>query len=136
MYRKFVQNKLWRDKGPEMLAGQGSFVDAKILTDAEFAFELKNKIQEEVDEVKAAKNKEELIEELADVFEVAAAFGSLYQFSLQDIMQVQEKKRQERGGFETRTFVKYAYHKIGSPGEAYCLKEPAKYPEVECEPLD
>ncbi len=129
-FRKFLQNKLWRDKAAEMLAVHGSYVDAKILSDEEFAQELRLKIQEEVNEVIAAKNKIELIEECADVFEVIQAFGSLYDFSLEDVAKAQAKKRAERGGFDTRTFVTHAYHKVGSFGEAYCLKAPEKYPEI------
>ena len=129
-FKKFQQNKLWRDKAVAMLAVHGSYVDSKNLTDEEFAQELKLKIQEEVDEVIAAKNKAELIEECADVFEVIAAFGSLYGFTLEDVAKVQAKKREERGGFDERTFVTHAYHKAGSFGEAYCLKDPEKYPEI------
>lgn len=129
-FRKFLQNKLWRDKAAEMLAVHGSYVDAKILSDEEFAQELRLKIQEEVNEVIAAKNKIELIEECADVFEVIQAFGSLYDFSLEDVAKAQAKKRAERGGFDTRTFVTHAYHKVGSFGETYCLKAPEKYPEI------
>lgn len=113
-----------------MLAVYGSYVDAKTLTDEEFARELKLKIQEEVDEVVAAKSKTELIEECADVFEVITAFGALHGFTLEDVAIAQVKKRAERGGFDTRTFVTHAYHKVGSFGEAYCLKSPEKYPEI------
>ena len=129
-FRKFQQNKLWRDKAAAMLAAHGSYVESKTLTDEEFAEELKLKIQEEVDEVIAAKSKAELIEECADVFEVITAFGSLYGFSLEDIVKAQAKKREGRGGFDARMFVMTASHKVGSFDEAYCLRAPEKYPEI------
>jgi predicted house-cleaning noncanonical NTP pyrophosphatase (MazG superfamily) len=129
-YKKFLQNKLWRDKAAQMLAIHGSYVDAKTLNDEEFAEELKLKIQEEVAEIVASKSKQELIEECADVLEVILAFGSLHGFSLRDVLDAQVKKREERGGFEARMFVTHAYHRVGSFGENYCLKSPEKYPEI------
>lgn len=113
-----------------MLAAHGSYVEAKTLTDEEFARELRLKIKEEAAEVVAAKNVAELLEECADVFEVIRAFGLLYGFTIDDVIQVQAKKRNERGGFDARMFVTHAFHRAGSFGEAYCLKSPEKYPEI------
>ena len=70
------------------------------------------------------------MEECADVLEVVLAFGSLYGFSFEEIVQAQQKKHKERGGFEKRIFVTHVYHQVASWGEAYCLKSPEKYPEI------
>ena len=128
--RTFIQNKLWRDKAASMLAEHGSSVDAKILNDEEFKAELKTKIQEEVAEVVAASSDKEILAECADVLEVMIAIGSAHGFLLQDIIEAQEKRREHRGGFEARMFVRRAHHPTGSFGEAYCLKDPLKYPEI------
>jgi hypothetical protein len=50
--------------------------------------------------------------------------------SWDDIVLVQNKKRNERGGFDERKFVTNAEHPEGSFGEQYCLKNPEKYPEI------
>ena len=129
-FRTFLQNKLWRDKAIEFLEKHGSKVHWNILNDEEFAQELKNKFLEEAHEVSNAKNKKELMEELADILEVMDALCSVHSFSLEEIVCIKEKKCQERGGFHGRKFVTKAEHPIGSLGERYCLAAPEKYPEI------
>lgn len=128
--RKFLQNKLWRDRTPEKLEKMGSVIHTIKLNDEEYDYELRIKLLEEVQEVKKAQSKQELIEELADVFEVIDALRILHSISQENVKTVQEKKRNERGGFAERTFVTIADHIEGSFGEKYCLEQPEKYPEV------
>lgn len=45
-------------------------------------------------------------------------------------MTIQKRKKESRGGFEGRKFVKIAEHPIGGLGEKYCLADPEKYPEI------
>lgn len=129
-FRKFIQNKLWRDKAVGWLEEQGSIVHCKNLNDDDFAQELKTKFLEEAYEVCSAKTKEALIEELADVLEVIASLSDVHAFTLQDVITAQEKKRQQKGGFQGRKFVTFAEHQEDSIGERYCLADPEKYPEV------
>jgi predicted house-cleaning noncanonical NTP pyrophosphatase (MazG superfamily) len=128
--RKFQQNKLWRDKVVDNLILQGSKIHWTRLNDQDFAKELKLKFKEEADEVLSANNKENLLEEFADILEVIIAFGQLYNFTLQDIITIQKQKCNNRGGFNGRKFVSIAEHAIGSIGEKYCLNDPEKYPEI------
>jgi predicted house-cleaning noncanonical NTP pyrophosphatase (MazG superfamily) len=129
-FRKFVQNKLWRDKAVTLMEQTGSKVHLKMLDDVEFAEQLRVKFMEEAAEVSAAKNREHLIEELADILEVLSAMGELHNFTLADVQAAQALKKEKRGGFGGRTFVTVAEHLEGSFGEKYCLAEPEKYPEI------
>ena len=129
-FRKFAQNKLWRDKLVEKGQNEGSKLYFLKLDDKEFIEQLKIKLLEEANEVHTASTKKELLEELADVLEVINSFCNVNKFSLQDIIDVQTKKYQERGGFDGRNFITYAEHPEGSFGEKYCLNDPEKYPEI------
>ncbi len=129
--RKFVQNKLWRDKANEILEKQhGSIIHWRRLDDKEFNEQLRLKLLEESDEVKLAKSKEELISELADVFEVIDSLCKLNNVSREEIIVAQKAKIEKRGGFEGRKYVTVAEHLEGSFGEKYCLADPTKYPEI------
>ena len=128
---KFQQNKLWRDKAPDMLRAYGSIVQVMPLTDAEYDAQLRIKLLEEADEVCVAKNHKELMEELADVCEVVDALCKLHGISKEQLIATQTKKRQEKGGFYERMYVTIAEHPAGSFAESYCRAQPEKYPEVE-----
>jgi predicted house-cleaning noncanonical NTP pyrophosphatase (MazG superfamily) len=128
--RKFKQNKLWRDKTIENLERIGSKIHWTRLDTEQFIEQLKNKLLEEADEVCRAKDKESLIEELADLLEVVCSLCEIHGFTLDDVFHIQDKKRQERGGFQDRKFVTFAEHPVGSYFEKYCLNDPDKYPEI------
>ena len=130
MMHKFLQNKLWRDKMPEIVRARGSLVHIASLNDEEYDKQLKIKLMEEMQEVCAATSQQELIEELADVYEVIDALCALRKISFTDVRDVQTKKRDERGGFYERMFVTMTEHKPGSIGEQYCRAQPDKYPEI------
>src|SRR3990172_5118971 len=121
---KFLQNKLWRDKMPDIKRAVGSIVHVKELDDAEYALQLRVKLTEETAEVCVAPSKNELVEELADVLEVIDALCALHNISAEDVHAVQTKKREEKGGFYQRAFVTIAEHPTGSGGELYCRAQP------------
>lgn len=128
---KFQQNKLWRDKIPDMLRAHGSIVHIMPLTDEQYDAQLRIKLCEEAEEVHAAKDLHALLEELSDVYEVVDALCALHGISREQVIAAQTKKRQEKGGFEQRAYVTIAEHTAGSLGEIYCRAQPEKYPEVE-----
>lgn len=128
--RTFKQEKLWRDKLPDKMVKMGSVIHIKQLDDGEYDHQLRVKFIEEAEEVKVAKSRKELMEELADVLEVIDSLCALHNLSRSEIEMVQEKKRAERGGFLERKFVTIAEHPEGSFGEHYCLAQPEKYPEI------
>ena len=128
--RKFLQNKLWRDKAPELMERMGSRIHLKSLSDQEFDEQLRIKFLEEAHEVCSSASKKNLIEELADVYEVIDALRSLHGISQAELRFAKGKKCTERGGFEQRKFVTIAEHPTQSYGEKYCLAQPKKYPEI------
>ena len=130
--RKFKQNKLWRDNAVDMMEqNHGSKIHWKRLNDAEFDEQIRIKLLEEAQEAATTKNRTELVNELADLYEVIDSITNLHEISKEEIVTVQTKKRQERGGFSERKFVDVAEHPIGSFGEKYCLADPKKYPEID-----
>lgn len=128
--RIFKQEKLWRDKAPELMHKHGSVIHIKELNDVEFDHELRTKLLEEAAEVKAAQTTDELTQELADLYEVIDTLAQLHGISKETIFAAQEQKRTERGGFVGRTYVTVAEHPEGTFGVTYCLADPEKYPEI------
>ncbi len=129
-YRKFTQNKLWRDKLVDLMNQNQSKIHYKKLNNQEFIEQLKIKLLEEAQEVCYTNTKEDLIEELADILELISAFCTVQNITFQDIINIKNKKYNERGGFEGRKFVTIAEHPVGSFGEKYCLNNQEKYPEI------
>lgn len=129
-FRYFIQNKLWRDKMPKEAEKHGSIIHTKQLTDQEFDHELRLKLIEEAKEAKSAEDKDELLSELADLYEVIDSLCALHSIEVHDIITTQIQKRGERGGFLGRNYVTIAEHPEDSYLTDYCLKDPAKYPEI------
>jgi len=128
--RAFLQNKLWRDKAIDLLEKMGSKIHWKRLDDSAFDQEIRVKLLEESEEVKKAVSKQELIEELADVYDILDTILKLHDIDKTEVEKSQAKKNQSRGGFDGRKYVTIAEHAPGSFGEKYCLNDPTKYPEV------
>ena len=82
--------KLVRDKIPEIIANNGEQPITRILSDKEYILELKRKLKEEAEEVILA-NKEERLEELADLLEVMIAIANIDGRELSDIINVFKK---------------------------------------------
>lgn len=128
--RAFSQNKLWRDKAVDLMKEMKSIIHWHRLEDAEYDEQLRLKLLEEAEEVARASSKQELMEELADVFEIIDSICEVNGVDPEEIRGIQCKKRLERGGFKERKFVTVAEHLKGSFGEKYCLADLDKYPEI------
>jgi predicted house-cleaning noncanonical NTP pyrophosphatase (MazG superfamily) len=129
--RTFLQKKLWRDNAIDMMEqNHGSKITWRTLNDAEFNQQIRIKLLEETKEVIATQSRSELIAELADLYEVIDSLIAVNNIPKEEIIIEQEKKRNARGGFAERKFVEIAQHSTGSFGEAYCLANPEKYPEI------
>ena len=129
--RKFKQNKLWRDYQIDLVKKScGSIIHYRVLDDQEFNLKIKEKLLEEAHEVCDAKNRSELLEELADLYQVIDSIAQLHGISKEEILAAQVKKLEHRGGFMKRIFVDSAEHPTGTKGEAYCDACPEKYPEI------
>jgi predicted house-cleaning noncanonical NTP pyrophosphatase (MazG superfamily) len=93
-----IYNKLVRDKIPEHIRGKGDVPLYHVAEDVEYWQKLKEKLSEEVLEFQ----KDENIEELADMLEVIDAIITYKDFKKEEIKKVKEKKAEEKGGFNER----------------------------------
>lgn len=93
-------NKLVRDNIPEVIIGKkkGGVPVTHDADEKEYWAKLKEKLSEEVAEFQEA----ESIEEMADVLEVIDTIIKFRHFEKNQILEVQKKKRNERGGFSKR----------------------------------
>lgn len=91
-------NKLVRDRIIEIIESKGQQVKFHIADEQEYLQKLLEKLSEEVTEFQEAKSKEEM----ADIFEVITALLEHYHWSLEEVIEIQKKKKEERGGFSKK----------------------------------
>ena len=94
-------HKLVRDKIPDMIRKQGETAHIRILEDTEYRQALENKLDEEAAEFHESKK----LEELADILEVIYALAESQGASVQELLNVYEKKHNKRGGFSKKIFL-------------------------------
>lgn len=97
--------KLVRDKIPEIIRSNGEEPETRILSDIEYKQELEKKLLEEYHEVLEVTG-DNRIEELADMLEVMISLASLENKSIDDVIAVADKKREKRGGFKEKIYLK------------------------------
>ncbi len=104
---KKIYNKLIRDKIPQIIKKNNQKGDFEKLNKKEFQKALLKKLEEETKEVIEAKdNKEELINEISDIYEIIDAMIESFNLNKKEIIQKQKDKRRKRGGFKERIFLK------------------------------
>lgn len=97
-------NKLVRDKIPEYIQKKGGKPVFRLASTDEYWNKLKEKLLEEVEEF----NRDENIEEIADILEVIEAIIKHKNFKRKHIDTVKLTKVQEKGGFKKRIILEEA----------------------------
>lgn len=97
-------DKLVRDRIIEIIEAKGEKALYHIAPEEEYAAKLKEKLQEEIGEFLEAESKEEM----ADVFEVITAILAQKGWNIEEVIEIQKKKREDRGGFEKRIILEEA----------------------------
>lgn len=129
---RFYLQKLVRDKviddclsDPEVLK-----TSYRQLSGEEFRRELLRKIHEEADEIPLGDDKrDESLAELADLQEVVDALRQNFGFSKEEIQTAQQRKRDNRGGFDERHYIDYNDIAEGSRWVDVFRAQPEKYRE-------
>lgn len=98
---KKVYNKLVRDKIPEIIRADGKRLKGRILNDEEHVEALLKKVEEELAELREARN----VEELADLHEVLLGLADALGISREQLEKVRSDKAAKRGGFQQKIFL-------------------------------
>lgn len=127
--KRFQVEKLIRDHLPTLLRAKGISLSEKALDPTEFLSKLKEKLLEEAQELTTASNAEELLEELADLVEVTQAIAKEAGVTMQQIEEKRIEKRRAKGGFDTKTYVRFVDIEENNPAISYYLSNP-QYREI------
>lgn len=100
-----VHNKLVRDRIPQIIEATCKKYTTRVLNDKEYIDELKKKSFEELQEYVETDNKEDAIEELADVLEIMHALAEYHGSSIDEVEEVRRNKAAKRGGFKEKIFL-------------------------------
>ena len=92
-------SKLVRDKIPKIIEDNGEEPIYRTISGDELRFRLEMKIREEFDEVLRAEGKEELVEELADLYEVLDAYRRSLDITQAEVKAARKEKNELKGKF-------------------------------------
>lgn len=94
-----IYNKLVRDRIPEIIIKSGKKLSFRTLDGDELKQALKDKLVEEAQELAKTKTMEQLIEEMADVYEVFDALCEIHKIERNDLLIEVLNKGAGRGRF-------------------------------------
>lgn len=134
---RFKVDKLIRDKMPEHLEAKGVLLKGSVASVDRYIDLLKAKLVEETRDVVKAKTSQEIAEECADVLEVIEALCTTLDVPYEKVREAQQKKRQEKGGFEKRVFGEYIeIRSDNTKALDYYQAKPEDYPLIETRSLE
>ena len=93
--------KLVRDRIVESIKKQGDKPVYRVLEDDEYEVLLERKLDEEVREY----HQDKTLEELADVMEVVVALCAAKGYSTEELIEIYQKKHEEKGGFSDKIYL-------------------------------
>ena len=129
-YQRFAMNKLVRDKIPEVTAAKGIRCHVTRLEKPAHMVALLKKLHEEADEAIAAQGQSGWLSELADLQEVLDALVKMSGHTTEDLLTLQTKKRETRGGFELGLYLIYSDHPEHDTETQEMLMQPNIYPSM------
>lgn len=97
-----IYNKLVRDDIPDIIKANGEEPIYRVLDEKEYWEYLLLKDTEELEEVRSASSISERKKELADKLELIRAMAEYNGFTLEDILEEAERKKEKNGGFKKR----------------------------------
>lgn len=100
-------NKLVRDNIPQIIVKDGKNFKIRILSDQEYLQALKTKLVEEAEELSKAKTDKDVINELADIYEVLEYIIRRTNVDYREIQSHRVKKNMERGAFDDKIYLEY-----------------------------
>ena len=100
--------KLVRGRIPNLIRESGRIPRVNTLSGRDYRAALLEKLREEVMELAAEQTREGVLAEAADVLEVLAAIAVDHDATLDTIVDVARRKREERGGFAMRLWLEDA----------------------------
>lgn len=103
--KKVFYRKLIRDKIPAKMDRGGAAHEIRQLGKKEFERELLKKVGEEASGLLAAKNRKELIEELADILDVVEEVRRYWKIQPSCILDKQKENARKKGGFKKKIFL-------------------------------
>lgn len=127
---KFICNKLARDNTIEGMAKDAIQASYKLLQHKELLEALRKKLLEEAREVTEATKRTEVINELADVFEVIDALQGMYRITNAEVSAAKETIYRKRGGFKKAIFLKTIEMSESNPYVKHFRASPSRYLEV------
>ncbi len=101
---KKIYNKLVRDKIPEIIKTNGEDPLCRILNESEYVENLFLKLHEETEEARLATD-EEILEELADIYEVFKSICNVKDVDFDDVIKCADEKNIKKGSFKDRIFL-------------------------------
>ncbi len=102
---KIIYNKLVRDRIPEIIKADGKTPYTHILEEEEYIQRLKEKAVEESEELKEAKTKDEVTEEIIDLYEIIDSLIDMLGLDKEEILKNQLEKAKKRGSFRDKIFL-------------------------------
>ena len=126
---KFLVQKIVRDK-PRI--SKEPDVESKFsdLTPEDKIYHVKRKLVEEAQEILEARDREDLVSEMGDLWDVFKKLCLLEGVTEEEIEEASEKKKEKRGGFDLCLYQDYVILPETHPFVESFRKTPEKYPEV------
>lgn len=97
--------KLIRDGIPDLIQRSGRTPVLSVLGESEFRSALRDKLDEEANELRSADTRDEVLDEAADVLEVLTEIVAMHNISLDAVVVRAHAKRSQRGGFTRRLWL-------------------------------